>query len=1159
MASMDYPKNNQKQFRGCSPRLRFAANTPVVMARTLVAVDMFWARRGPALALSLFSIALLLFGVPSNVQGQATSGSISGFVTDTTGAAIPQAKVTVTNEGTGVSTVATTDGSGLYSVTHIIAGNYTVKVVANGFKAFSKQHVILQVDSIVRADAQLQLGAVTEQVTVSATPAALKTEKADVDHVLDEHEIQTVPVANDNLTTLYLTAPGVMPFSFQIGNNENPSEGFMTSVNGQLWMANDYQVDGISDIAWGFTGLQIIVPPPDSVQELKITTANYDPEYGSVGGMVAQYVTKSGTNDLHGSAYWMNRNSWSSAANPFTEKIPGTGPHGTGTGVAPYNENIGGFSLGGPIKKNKVFFFADYRLNRRLLGANLLTTVPNDAFRSGDFSSLASTNPIYDPNTGNPDGSGRTQFANNSIPSGRINQVSANLLALLPHPNINQNTQQNYLGTGKSPFNTDEIDERVDWNLSERDRFFERYSYMWSYLSSPGVFGVVAGGPSIGGGNPATTISHNQLLSLNYTHAFNPGLLAELRGGFARFYLNEYQNDSNLRTDDKVGIPNINDGTQIADGLAGISVAGPVGSFSMGIFGSVPRLDRSTMFQVVNNWTKIAGNHEIRWGVDFRRNLEDLFTLNQSTRGEFDFNQNVTGSASVPNSGLSMASFLLGDAGFFQRGQFILWPDERASRLSGYGGDTWRVTPKLTLDYGLRWDYISPVTPKKAGGDVNYDLDTGDLILAGMGDVSKFSNVQPRYNNFAPRLGFAYKLTEKTVIRGGLGRSYFLNGFDAAFNHLDSSYPIAQAQVISQSSIYSPIFPIEQGPPTPPPPVFPKSGHLTPPPNDFAKAFPFERKIPSIDSWNLSVERQFGKDLTLTAAYVGNRGTNLDYSLYNVDAAPPGPGDLLSRRPYYQKFGFTGQIYVNCTCDSSNYNALQITGSKRFNGSYSFQSSFTWAKALDDEIGNRGPQGGNPYDIQGSYGVSYLNRAIIWVTTHSYTLPYGRGQRFGSGANPVLQAVLGGWSFDGVTTIESGDALAPTDSDNSTLNADFSQRPNRVANVSFYSKAKNRTSWLNPAAFETPPVCCVWGNAHPGIMRGPALYNADWSLGKTFSFKTPLAADQTKLEVRWENFNAFNHTNLGDPVNDINNPQYGQIFGTAEDMRRMQFDAHLRW
>lgn len=1112
--------------------------------------------------LFLLSIVALSCGFALNGYGQATSGSISGFVTDNTGAAVSHANVSVKNEGTGVITSATTDDSGFYNVTHIIAGNYTVQVEAPSFKSFSKQHIVLQIDSTVRADAQLALGTVSESITVSAETAEMKTVKTDVDHVLDQHELETIPVINDNLTTNYLTAPGVIPFSFQISTNESPSEGYMTSVNGQLWMANDYQVDGITDIAWGFTGLQIIVPPPDSVQELKVTTADYDPEYGSVGGMVAQYVTKNGTNEIHGSSYWMNRNAWSSAANPFTQKIPGTGPQGRGTGVPPYNENIGGIAVGGPIKKNKLFFFTDYRLNRRLLGSSVLATVPNDAFRSGDFSSVAATHPIYDPTTGNADGTGRTQFQGNMIPAARIDKVSSNLLALLPHANISQAPQNNYVGTGKSTFNSDEIDERVDWNFSEKDKFFERYSYMWSYFSNPSLFGPIAGGPSIAGGQPSVANSWNHLLSMNYTHAFTPSLLGELRAGFARFYLNEYQNDSNLKTDDQVGIPNINHGSTLSGGISNITVAGPVGSWLMGTQGSVPRLDRSTVLQLVNNWTKVSGNHELRWGADIRKNYEDLFTLAQNTRGEFDFNQNVTGSASVPGSGISMASFLLDTPGSFEYGQFVLWPDERALRVAGYGGDSWKVNHRLTLNYGVRWDYISPISPKKPGGDANYDFNTGSLILAGMGQISKYANVQPRYNNFAPRVGLTYLLTDKTVIRAGLGRSYFINGFDAAFNHLDSSYPVAQAMAVVQSGLYNPIFPMSAGAPATQPAAFPSTGIIPAaqiPKNDFAKAWYPERKTSSIDSWNLSIERQIGKDTSVTAAYVGNRGTHLDYSFYNIDAAPPGPGALLPRRPLYAKFGFTGQMYLNCTCDNSNYNGLQITGVRRFTNGYSFHSAFTYAKALDDEIGARGPQGGNPYDLKGSYGVSYLNQAVVWTTTHSILLPFGRGQKFGSNANPVAQALLGGWTVDGITTLQSGLALSPTDSDSSTLNADFAQRPNRVPGVAFYPKGKNRGSWFNRAAFVTPPVCCVWGNAHPGIMRGPAFYDLDWAVGKTFGFKTPINADLTKLEFRLESFNLANHTNLGGPVNDINNPQYGLINGIQGNMRSLQADLHLRW
>jgi hypothetical protein len=397
------------------------------------------------------------------------------------------------------------------------------------------------------------------------------------------------------------------------------------------------------------------------------------------------------------------------------------------------------------------------------------------------------------------------------------------------------------------------------------------------------------------------------------------------------------------------------------------------------------------------------------------------------------------------------------------------------------------------------------------------------------------------------------------VIRAGLGRSYFLNGFDAAFNHLSSSYPLAQAQVINQSSLYQPVFPIEQGPPTPTPPAFPSSGHLKPPQGTFIKAWEYERKIPSIDSWNLTIERQLARDLTISIAYVGNKGTHLDYSYFNYNAAPPGPGDLLSRRPFYNKFGISGSIFLVCNCDDSNYHALQISTSKHFSGVYSFHSSFTWAKALDHQIGDRGPQSVNPYDRSGSYGVSYLNRAVVWTLTHTLELPYGRGRRFGSNAPGFLQWSLGGWKFDGFTTVESGLAISPTDSNNSTLNADFGQRPNRLPGVPLYPAVQSRTLWFNPDAFQHQPVCCVWGNAAPGIMRGPGLASADWALGKQFSFKTPLNRELTRLEFRWENFNFFNRTNLGQPVNDINNPLVGRISSVAAPMRRMQFVLHLRW
>jgi hypothetical protein len=317
------------------------------------------------------------------------------------------------------------------------------------------------------------------------------------------------------------------------------------------------------------------------------------------------------------------------------------------------------------------------------------------------------------------------------------------------------------------------------------------------------------------------------------------------------------------------------------------------------------------------------------------------------------------------------------------------------------------------------------------------------------------------------------------------------------------------------------------------------------------------------------VERELAKHLKLSVGYIGNVGTHLDYDWYNYNAAPPGPGDLLSRRPYYQKFGLESTMFFVCPCDNSNYNSLQVAVAKHFSNGYSINSSYTWAKALDNEIGNRtwGDQSPNPYDRHASYGNSYFNRASVWKLTHTWQLPYGKGLRYGSSATGVKKVLLAGWEFNGITSLESGFPVSPTVNDNSTLNADFGQRPNWLPGVPLYPANKSRNLWFNPAAFAPPPACCVWGNAGRSIMRGPDFASADWSFGKEFKFKTPLSREDTVLRFQWENFNLFNRTNLAQPVNAIDSPLVGQItslagpgggFGYAP-MRRMQFGLHLQW
>lgn len=1150
--------------------------------------------------LLLGAVVLLCFSA-LEVRAQMTWGAISGFVSDPTGAAVPGANVTVTAVKTGVATKAVTDSVGLYHVTHLLPGEYTVGVEAPGFKRFVQEHVVLQVDSAMRVDAKLELGGVTQEVTVTAAPPILQSEKTDISRNLNEQTIKALPVSSHNLTKLFDLVPGAIENLLQIGEGETPSGATSVTVNGMWFGANEYMIDGITDMACCFSNQIVLAPNQESVAETKLTVNTYDPEFGNTAGMVAQYVTKSGTNEIHGSAFWSNRNKATFAADPFTEKIPGTGPNGKGTGPAPYNQNIGAFSLGGPIKKNKMFVFGDYQLMRRREGVSLTATVPNDAWRTGDFSALAATNPIYDPNTGNPDGSGRVQFADptratpsnplglNIIPLDRFSPSASKLLDLLPPPNVNQGTDLNYAGSGKVLFRTDQWDVRWDWNISDKDKLFVRNSYLYSDLYAPPLFGVVAGGPPVGGLVSASTKTHDDQVALNYTHTFGPNLLAEFRAGLLRWHLQGYQTDSKLNTNDEIGIPGLNLGGPITGGLAGFVIGGPVGNFIEGPGPNnvaFPRLDLINIWEGVNNWTWMKGRHQFRWGFDLRRNMEDLFCINAHTVGYFGYDQLTTATPDVPGSGISAASFLLGLPSQFLRGVFNFFPHERQWRDAIYVQDVFRVSPKLTINYGLRWDYFGPDTTDVKGGLSNFDPNTGDLLLANLGDVSNSTNVNGYHKAYSPRLGFAYKVTNNTVIRAGLGRTYFATNYSSTFQQLSIVYPIAPTQSVNRVNIYQPALAQDlTGPPVPagisrgvppvPPFAAPESGHLKAPPGVGIYYNPPYTPTEHVDQWNFFVERLFGNDLKLTVGYVGTKGTNIAWDP-NINAANIGPGDILSRRPYYQKYGLNQGIGSRNNGANSNYNAMQIIVDKRFSNGYSLTSAFTWSKALDTEIAgfSWGDQGTNPYDRKGSYGVgNNQDRAAVWTLTHQWQLPYGPGLRWGSNATGIKKALLAGWQFNGVTLVESGFALSPGLGSGATLNADWGQRPDRVPGVPLYPANQTTAQWYNPAAFEAPQFpgqaeqCCRWGNAARGSIRGPGMVNADWAFWKEFRFKTPLSREDTLLQFRWENFNFFNNTHLGEPNMTTDSALAGQITGlmgtflkaNAVTMRRMEFTLRLQF
>jgi outer membrane receptor protein involved in Fe transport len=1125
----------------------------------------------PAKACLLVTVlACAILELPQALWAQAVWGAVTGYVRDSSGAAIPQAAVMIKNERTGILTKGIADASGFYNVTHLDPGLYMLSIESRGFQRFVREHIILQVGATVRVDARLGVGSVRQSVTVTAAPPILNTEKTEVSNNFDSEQVQTLPVSGNNETQLYNLVPSVLRDDFQMGSGENPQGTNRTFVHGVWSGAQVYVLDGITDVDYGFSGIQVIDPPPDSIQEVKITTADYDPEFGNTAGMVAQYVTRSGTNQIHGSAYAYNQNAGVGfAADPFTQKLAGTGPHGTGLGVSPWNWNQDGASVGGPIKKNKAFFFGDYQWVGNTYDSNAIATVPNNAFRSGDFSAYAATDPIFSPYTGNPDGTGRSVFPGNQIPAALISPVATKLLDLLPAANLNQNTNNNFLGTEHTVFNTNEFDTRVDWNIGDRDKMFSRYSLYQTYLTNPGIFGIAAGGPTSGYLSPEVAHTLSQQAALNYTHTFGATLFTEFRAGFNRFHINALQADSALDTDTSVGIPNINvPGDPLTGGLAGMNVEGPLGGFTMGITSGVgiPRFEGSTTYEIVDNWTKLMGSHQFLWGAEIQRQDFNFLSVNASSRGNFTFDTSLTASPAVADSGLGVASFLLGLPSEFDRAIFTQFPGERQTRIGIYGQDTWRISPKLTANLGLRWDYFEPVKPAHAGGIANFDPATGDILLAGLGQVSDSANVSTPKDDFSPRIGLAYRLTQKTVVRAGFGQSYFSSGYDATFYHLTSFYPITAQQTIQTSNIYQYIFPISQGPPPSTPPALPSSGILPAPNGTLLKTRPFNWLTENMYAWNFTVERQIGANATLSVGYVGTSGDHLTYGARNLNAAPPGVGPLVDRRPFYKEFGLTQPIDMQCNCVSSNYNALAIGLTKRFSKYYTLTSNFTWSKML-------GYYQYNPVDTAVNYGVggntnayfesdAGIDRAAVWNLGYSIVLPYGPGLRWGSGATGATRFLLGGWQLSGIWTAESGLPFTPFVSSNTSLNADFGQVADRVPGVALYQVpgGRNFTHWFNPQAFAIP-ACCQYGDAAPGTLRGPGAFNADISLWKGWNFKSPLSRENTTLQLRWEMFNAFNYTNAGVPNNDVDTPVVGQITDIEPGfpMREMQLGIHLQW
>ena len=586
----------------------------------------------------LTMIAILLLATIGLLNAQtAVTGGIEGNVTDASGAAVSGAAVEATNVGDSVAHRTVTNNDGAYRFPSLIPGTYAVTIKKEGFAPFTREATRIDAGIGVRIDAKLPVAGATAKVEVTGEAPLLQTDSAEVDETIHSSEVSSLPTFGDNITRLSLLAPGVsMPGGQLDLHPENAGEDFNVNINGAAPNANGHLLDGVENTE-AIQGLSIIVTPQDAVQEVKLATSDYDAEYGKVAGGLFQVTTKSGTNAFHGSLFENYRTSGFNAADHFSEP----------NGIPGNRWNQFGGSLGGPVIKDKIFFFGDYQGMRNDLFTSGNETVPIDAFRTGDFSSVAAIDPIYDPATGNPDGTGRTQIECNGVLNvicpDRISTAATNLLNLLPQPSPNSTGySSNYQISRPATFDQNQFDTRADYFVTSKTVVFGKFSYFQASFNTPTAYGVAGGGPPLGGpgvANAGLSADHDKSLMFDYQHTFSPTLLTEARFAFSRLIISELQPDYNTDAATQAGIPDINLGTVYTSGLPEINVSDPLTPFNMGDFG-LPFFEREANFEFYNNWTKTSGHHAFKFGGDVGKFFG--IRTDVSGRGTFSVSQSLT-------------------------------------------------------------------------------------------------------------------------------------------------------------------------------------------------------------------------------------------------------------------------------------------------------------------------------------------------------------------------------------------------------------------------------------------------------------------------------------------------------------------------------------
>ncbi|MGB2900018.1 MAG: TonB-dependent receptor [Candidatus Acidiferrum sp.] len=1118
--------------------------------------------------LAAVSVQTVMF-VPV-LNAQVLYGSVTGTVADQSGAGVPRAHVTATNRATSVVREADADENGHYTITDLAPGNYDLKVTASGFKPLTQTNLMVAANTVANVDVNLQVGAMSEQVTVEASVVNLQTEKSDVHTELSEKAILNMPLNQyRNFQTLINLVPGATPGVFQNAIADTPERALSTNINGTNRNNNNTRVDGAADVFVWLPHHAVYIPPAETVQEVNISTNNFDPEQGMTGGAAITVITKSGTNQFHGVGFEYFQNQ-ALRAKQFFE----TGAKGDS------KLNDFGGAFGGPIKKDKLFFFGSYNgtyeRDNRSTG---LVTVPTAALRAGDFTGTGTI--IYNPHTGNPDGTGRTPFPNQAaIP---IDPIAAKILALIPPPTGTGNNA-NYFKSATQKLNRNNFDGKVDWNRTSRHSIFAKYSAMKSVFHGEPSLGKAIGDCACDGGL-GDFHSFVQLVTVGHTLTLSPNLVVDGTVGFTR--MSEYGQTPDFGTNigsDVLGIPGTNNGSDLRS--SGIPFFAISGYANLGNSeGWNPAFRNDWSFTTSHNVRWSHGKHQISAGTDIVHHHLNHWQpeLGAGPRGEFDFGGGATAlnGGAAPNQYNALAQFELGLAGELGvsaggavgvgRSEQFIKATAREWQFGWFVGDRYRVTPKLTVTLGLRYEYYPLMTRNGAFKFDRYDFTTNNVLLGGIGGNPASLGVTTSKKLFAPRIGLAYQINNDTVVRAGFGIS--VDPLPLA-RPLRGFYPLTVgsnfvgANSFAPFSSFSPLASPLPGGPIPvgiPSVCCPNisSGTIPLPAQALERTVgPGELKRGYIESWNLVVERKLPANFLVSAGYVGTQTVH-QFADLNINASQPGTGQLgqplncktanfTTKTCLVPAFGRTSDTLLFQGWLSANYHSLQVALTRQFSKGFMVKGAYTYSKAINwtDDDGWAGLAWNDPNILRRNRAVAGYDTPHIFQLAYIYELPVGKNKPWANGGGAATK-ILSDWQVSGIFSAIHGQPFSLTASGASLNAVGQRQTPDQVGPVKKLGGVGTGQPFYDPTAF-APVTRVGYGNVGRNTLYGPGSVNMDFSLFRTFKF-----TERFDVQLRADAANFFNSPHFKNPTGSRSSGNFLVITGAKDDERQFRLGVRV--